>query len=207
MPEFDPRDRSNYELGELELADLHPDPLRQLENWLADVRAAGVKEPSAFCLSTANEAAQPNGRIVLCRGMDVRGIVFFTNYESVKGEELAVNPRAAATFWWGDLERQVRLQGTVSRVSVSESDAYFAGRPVASQIASTVSPQSQVISSRQELEDAIARSEPGPRPEHWGGFRLTPHQVEFWQGRPARVHDRFCYRLVNETWVIERLAP
>lgn len=204
MPEFD---RSSYELGALDETDLTAEPLDLLQLWLAAARSAGVKEPSAFCLSTSGDTGQPNGRIVLCRGVDASGIVFYTNYESTKGQELAANPRAAATFWWGDLERQVRLQGVISRVSEGESDAYFASRPVASQIASTVSPQSRIIANREELEQAIAEQEPGPRPAHWGGFRLIPDQVEFWQGRPARVHDRLRYRWVNETWIIERLAP
>lgn len=200
-------ERSSYERGELRREDLSADPLAQLAEWLSQAREAGVLEPTALCLSTASVDGWPNGRMVLCRGVDAQGIVFYTNYESAKGLELSENPRAAATFWWGDLERQVRLQGRIERVSAEESDAYFASRPLDSQLASAISPQSQVIASREELEERLAAASPGPRPDHWGGFRLVPHTVEFWQGRRARLHDRLRYRRAEDGWVVERLAP
>ncbi|MBL8047353.1 MAG: pyridoxamine 5'-phosphate oxidase [Chthonomonas sp.] len=198
-------DRSSYTKGELTEASLLPNPLKMLAAWLEDARHE--TESTAMCLSTVSADGWPNGRMVLCRGIDEHGIVFYTNYDSQKGHEIEATHRAAATFWWGYLERQVRLQGELTRVSAAESDAYFLSRPIESQLASTISPQSQVIGSREELEELMAKAMPGPRPENWGGYRLVPRWVEFWQGRPARLHDRLRYVREDDAWRVERLAP
>ena len=177
--------------------------------------AAGVLEPEAMTLSTATPDGRPSARIVLLRGFDARGFCFFTNYESHKGRELADNPHAAITFHWAELERQVRIEGRVERTTAAESDAYFHSRPSASRIGAWSSPQSRVIASRAELETLVARyaaEHPDesaiPRPPHWGGFRLVPERIEFWQGRPSRLHDRLRFRRdASGPWITERLAP
>ena len=202
-------DRSDYLKSQLDADRLNRDPIEQLKQWLKDAHDESVIEPEAMCLSTVGPSGQPSSRFVLLREIDHRGLTFFTNYLSRKGDELAHNPQACLAFWWGQLERQVRVEGTIEKVAPSESDAYFASRPLGSQIASTVSPQSKVIPSREVLETQVAAMEGQPltRPSHWGGYRLVPDYFEFWQGRGARLHDRFRYRLTGTDWLIERLAP
>jgi len=200
-----------YRFGELNEADLAPSPFVQLSGWLNAAKEFAIVEPSAMCVATANAEGRPSARYVLLRGLDERGLVFFTNYESRKGQELAENPFACATFWWAALERQVRVEGRVEKTSAEESDHYFKSRAEQSQLASAASPQSQVVSSRAELEEMVAslaaQAEDFPRPSHWGGYRIVPDRFEFWQGRPARLHDRLGYRLSGGVWLIERLAP
>ncbi len=208
----DPFARVDYEIAALDESTLDPSPIEQLRTWLAEAGAAGVREPEGMCVCTATPDGDPSGRIVLLRGLDGRGLAFFTNFESRKAFELGANPRAAAVFWWPSLERQVRVEGAVSRVSTEESDAYFRSRPLESRLSAIVSPQSGPIDSRKALEErwSEARSRLGPdppRPEFWGGFRLAPTRFEFWQGRPARLHDRLVYELLAGDWRVRRLAP
>ncbi|MFM8767656.1 MAG: pyridoxamine 5'-phosphate oxidase [Rubrivivax sp.] len=204
--------RKSYERAALDESASHADPLHQFQQWLTEAMDARVPEPNAMTLATAGADGRPSTRIVLIKGCDERGIAWYTNYDSRKGRELAANPHAALQFHWVELERVVRIEGTVSRVSEEESDAYFASRPLDSRIGAWASPQSQVISSRAVLVANAARygaqylMNP-PRPPHWGGFRLAPDRYEFWQGRPSRLHDRLCYRLEAGTWIRERLAP
>jgi len=205
--------RVQYETAGLDLADLDSSPVAQWKHWYDQAAEGGVAEPNAMVVSTIADDGAPDARVVLVRGVDERGFVFFTNYDSAKGRQLADDPVAAATFAWLDLHRQVRIRGTVAQVGSEESDDYFASRPRDSQIGAWASPQSQPIADRDELmrrvEEATARFEGGPvpRPDHWGGFRLQPVEFEFWQGRPNRLHDRFRYRRSADTWVTERLAP
>lgn len=203
--------RLTYDQGEMSRETLDPDPIRQLTDWLLHAEEAGVIEPSAMALATASQDTHPHVRFVLLRYLDERGLVFFTNYESDKGLQLAENPHAAVAFWWPATERQVRVEGTVAKITDEESDAYFASRPYDSQIASAASPQSQPIPEG-EIERRMAalqeaRPDELPRPKHWGGYRLTPERFEFWQGRPARNHDRFVYARTGDTWDIFRIAP
>jgi pyridoxamine 5'-phosphate oxidase len=191
-----------------------PDPIQQFDAWYRLAFSAGLKEPTAMTLATASAEGEPSARMVLLKSFDERGFVFFTNYLSRKGHDLAENPRAALVFYWAELERQVRVPGRVTRTSEVESDLYFSSRAVGSRISAAASQQSSIISSRADLErswqEQHARYEPGgvPRPEHWGGFRLHPSSIEFWQGRENRLHDRIRYRLTAENvWVVERLAP
>jgi pyridoxamine 5'-phosphate oxidase len=204
--------REDYRLADLEESDLDRDPIRQLRAWLDAAEAAGVLEPNAMCLATADDRGRPSARMVLLRGLDERGLVFFTHYGSRKGRDLEANAAAAVCFWWGVLQRQVRVEGRVERVSAEESDAYFASRPLESRYASAASPQSAPIASRSELEARMESLREGfpagpPRPPDWGGYRLVPEVFEFWQGRPARLHDRFEYRRETGLWTIRRLAP
>ncbi len=204
--------RKSYERAELDEASSRADPWRQFETWLDQALAAQVPESNAMTLATVGADGRPSTRIVLIKGFDDRGIVWYTNYESRKGRELAVNPFAALQFHWVELERVVRIEGHVERVSAEESDVYFASRPLDSRIGAWASPQSQVIASRAVLLAAAARigakhlMNP-PRPPHWGGYRLVPDRWEFWQGRKSRLHDRLRYRLDGVAWVRERLAP
>jgi pyridoxamine 5'-phosphate oxidase len=202
--------RKEYALGTLEDSALRDDPLEQLRLWLDEAAAAEVLEPNAMTLSTVATDGRPSSRVVLLRGLD-SGLVFYTNYASRKGQDLAATGLICANFWWGALERQVRVEGTAYPVSGAESDAYFASRPYESQLASAASPQSQPI-SRDALQARVAAlraeyPERVPRPPHWGGFRLTPDYLEFWQGRKARLHDRIAYRLEGGVWHKQRLAP
>ena len=201
--------RLSYSQGALSDAACAEDPIALFSQWLKDAHAAGTIEPSAMTLSTVDSSGQPRGRIVLLREFTAEGAVFYTNYASAKGCELLANPRAAATFWWPELERQVRIEGRVTKTTEVESDRYFNGRPADSRIASATSPQSKVIPSREYLEERIAahHGQPPPRPEHWGGYRLSIEQIEFWQGRPARIHDRLRFRRSGDGWLCERLAP
>lgn len=208
--------RREYAAGGLDEADLAPDPVSMFRTWMHDAVRAGLHEPNAFVLATSDRDGLPGSRIVLLKGLDERGFVFFTNYSSRKGEELASNPRAALLFPWHPLERQVRVEGTVNRLSDAENDAYFATRPRAAQLGAWASPQSQVVPDRAALDrsyDEVAARFGGeadvPRPEHWGGYCVEPATVEFWQGRIGRMHDRLRYRRsgTSGTWTTERLAP
>ena len=203
--------RQDYTIGTLEMSDLLENPISQLKTWLEIAVQAGVTEPNAMTLCTVAANNRPSSRVVLLRGLDDQGLTFFTNYQSRKGQELSQQGFACLNFWWAALERQVRVEGIVNKVSSAESDAYFASRPYESQLASAASPQSQVV-SRQELESRVTAlrleyPDQVPRPAHWGGFRLVPDTFEFWQGRKARLHDRICYQLEADSWVKTRLAP
>ncbi len=206
--------RVQYETAGLDIADVTSDPIEQWHRWHADALDAGVAEPNAMTVSTVDLHGVPDARILLTRGVDRFGFVFYTNYESSKSRQMNAKPVAAATFAWLDLHRQVRVRGTVERVSDQLSDAYFATRPRASQIGAWASPQSEVIADRAELDRLVAaqriafeHAEVVQRPAHWGGWRLVPDEFEFWQGRPSRLHDRIHYRLVDERWRLTRLAP
>lgn len=202
--------RSDYNRGDLDLSEFDGEPHELLRAWIAEAGAAGHPEPNAMALATSTADAHPSVRIVLLRGLTALGLEFFTNYESRKGRELEANPAASVCFWWPDLQRQVRVEGTIAQVSPEESDAYFQSRPLESRLASAVSPQSQAIASREELEKAMETMRQGPisRPEHWGGYRLSPVRWEFWQGRRARLHDRFELRQDPDGhWRASRLAP
>jgi pyridoxamine 5'-phosphate oxidase len=205
--------RHEYETRGLDVPELAPDPLAQFARWYEEAAAEGIYEPHAMTLSTAGPDGRPASRYVLLRGVDERGFQFFTSYRSAKARDLDATGHAALTWGWLELHRQVRARGSVTRLSPAESDAYFRTRPRGSQIAAWASPQSEVIPDREELERRVAEIEarfegrPVPRPEHWGGYRLEPGDVEFWQGRHSRLHDRLRYRREDDRWVIERLAP
>jgi pyridoxamine 5'-phosphate oxidase len=206
--------RTEYARAGLDERDLDPSPSRQIEKWLHEAIEAGHPEPTAMTLATASPDGEPAARVVLLKGVDVRGLVFFTNYESDKGRQLAANPRACANLFWVLLERQIRVSGSVEKVSPEESEAYFRSRPRESQLGAWASEQSGVLEGRAALEARLAavraRFGDGPveRPPHWGGFRLVPDRVELWQGRPSRLHDRLRYtRIGDQQWKIERLAP
>jgi pyridoxamine 5'-phosphate oxidase len=204
--------RKSYELAELDEAASDADPMRQFSAWLEQAIAAKLPEPNAMTLATVGADGRPSTRIVLVKGYDDRGLVWYTNYDSRKGRELGAQPAAALQFHWAELERVVRVEGTVDKVSDAESDAYFASRPLDSRIGAWASPQSQVIASRSvllanaALHGARFMLKP-PRPPHWGGYRLLPDRWEFWQGRKSRLHDRLRYRLDSGHWLRERLAP
>jgi pyridoxamine 5'-phosphate oxidase len=204
--------RKSYELAELDESASNADPMKQFEAWLEQAIAGGLSEPNAMTLATVGADGRPSTRIVLIKGLDADGIVWFTNYDSRKGRELAIHPFAALQFHWVELERVVRVEGAVEKVSAAESDAYFDTRPFDSRIGAWASPQSQVIGSRATLLANAARYGAKfmlrpPRPPHWGGYRLAPVVWEFWQGRKSRLHDRLRYRRESGAWLRERLAP
>ena len=207
--------RVQYETAGLDRADLDSDPIVQWHAWYEQAASAGVAEPNAMTVSTVDQYSEPDSRVVLARAVDARGFVFYTNYDSAKSQQILVNPVASAVFAWLDLHRQVRVRGTVQRIAETESDEYFASRPRESQIGAWASPQSQPIADRTIIETRMAdfrakfENQDVPRPASWGGWRLTPNVIEFWQGRPSRLHDRFNYTLDAATnqWQIQRLAP
>lgn len=204
--------RRSYERAELDESASAAEPWQQFARWLDEALAAKLPEPNAMTVATVGPDGRPSTRIVLIKGFDARGIVWYTNYESRKGRELAGHPFAALQFHWVELERVVRIEGQVERVSAEESDAYYRSRPLDSRLGAWASPQSQVISSRAVLvanaaKAAVQHGLNPPRPPHWGGYRLQPEAWEFWQGRPSRLHDRLRYRLDAGQWVRERLAP
>lgn len=208
--------REEYARAELTREHVADDPLVQFQDWFDEALDAEIDEPNAMTLATAAPDETPSARIVLLKGVDERGFRFFTNYDSRKGTELSQNPNAALVFWWAPLERQVRIEGAVERLPEAESTDYFHSRPRGSQLGAWASPQSRVVESRAVLEENLAevRAEYDeddriPRPSHWGGYVVRPTEIEFWQGRPNRLHDRLRYRRADETdpWVLERLAP
>jgi pyridoxamine 5'-phosphate oxidase len=205
--------RRDYASAGLSEEDALADPIEQFQRWFDDARRAEVHEPNAMALATVDAEGQPAARIVLLKGVDQRGLAFFTNRESRKADHIGANPKAALVFWWGPLERQVRFEGTIEDVDAAEADAYFQSRPKGSQLAAWASAQSRVIADRAELEAAERhhRERFGegdvPRPPFWGGYRLAPARVEFWHGRRSRLHDRLRYTRVGDGWRIERLAP
>lgn len=212
----DPFASMRIEYGDVALtrADLPADPLVLFRAWLAAATAANVSEPNGMSLATVDADGQPHCRIVLLKVADERGFVFFTNRASDKGRQLIANPRAAATFWWSHpRNRQVRIVGTMETTDDATSDRYFAERPRRAQLCSAVSPQSQVVAGRAALEALVSEFEarlggdPVPRPAHWGGYRLVPRAIEFWQGRDGRLHDRFRFERAANGWLVERLAP
>jgi pyridoxamine 5'-phosphate oxidase len=204
---------TQYEGTPLDPAACDPDPIVEIRRWMAAAAAAGIGTPNAMTLATVDAEGRPAARIVLLKDIEARGLTFFTNYLSKKGSDLAAHPLAALVLFWEPLHRQIRVEGTVERVSAAESDAYFASRPRDSQLGAVASPQSQPIPSRAALEtavaDASAAAGEGPiaRPEHWGGYRVVPDLVELWQGQPSRLHDRVRYRRTPGGWVRDRLAP
>ena len=205
--------RRNYTRDGLVESQAPDDPYTLFGLWFGQAVEVESTEPNAMMLATVDGNGQPHLRTLLLKGFDEQGFVFFTNYQSAKSEQLLARPVAAMTFWWPDLERQVRIEGRVEQVGDEESDQYFHSRPLGSRLGAWTSPQSQVISGREELAQRLAEvearyaDEDPPRPPHWGGFRLLPQMIEFWQGRPSRLHDRLRYRLENGQWLRERLAP
>jgi pyridoxamine 5'-phosphate oxidase len=204
--------KSHADIG-LDASDLDPDPLRQFAQWLSHALESGLILPNTMTLATATRDGRPSARMVLLKGIDAGGFVFYTNYASRKGRELAENPRAALVFYWPELERQVRVTGQVTAVARSQSEEYFRTRPFGSRLGAWASHQSEIISSRAELEERLRvltlrhADEIVPLPPFWGGYRLTPDEVEFWQARENRLHDRLLYRKTDAGWLIERLSP
>lgn len=205
--------RKEYQNGKLDIESVQADPIDQFKQWLHEAINSGIEEPTAMLLATAGADLQPSARIVLLKSVDEKGFDFFTNYHSRKGLQINENPKVAATFFWKELERQVRIEGIVEKLSAKESDQYFASRPSESRFSAAASPQSQVISERAYLENKISElknlheNKDLPRPEHWGGYKIKPSAIEFWQGRQNRLHDRIVYIRKTDTWIIQRLAP
>jgi pyridoxamine 5'-phosphate oxidase len=204
--------RQEYMREGLSEASADPDPIRQFERWFADAMRAGLPLPNAMTLATVTNSGAPSARVVLLKGVEQGGFAFYTNYLSRKGHELDAKPSACLVFLWSQLERQVRIEGGVEKVTARESDAYFAGRPAGARLSAWASEQSAKVSSRESLEKAMAAArqrygDSPPRPPHWGGYRVLPREIEFWQGRADRLHDRLLYRRSGSIWTIERLAP
>ena len=205
--------RKEYTRAGLTESDVAPDPVEQFRRWFDEALRAGLHEPNAMTVATATSDGRPSARVVLLKGFDGRGFVFYTNYEGRKGRELEENPRAALLFYWGELERQVRIEGAVFRVSKDESDAYYASRPRGSRLGAWASEQSRVVEGREVLESRVGDLEAEyagrevPRPVFWGGYRVEPEVAEFWQGRENRLHDRIVYRRGDGGWEAERLQP
>ncbi|HET7055692.1 MAG TPA: pyridoxamine 5'-phosphate oxidase [Thermomicrobiales bacterium] len=206
--------RKDYTLAGLLESDLDPDPIAQFRTWFAEAQAAKGFEPNAMTVATADADGNPGARTLLLKGLDERGFVFYTNYESGKGRQLESNPRAELLFYWPEVERQVRVHGAVERLDRTASEQYFHSRPLGNQLGAVVSQQSTVVPNRDALEEAYAAlevtyaTEPVPMPEYWGGYRVVPEWIEFWQGRRSRLHDRLRYRRSDDgAWVVERLAP
>lgn len=207
--------RKDYTLQDLSETEINPNPVIQFQKWFEQARAAQLPEPNAMTLATATPDGKPSARMVLLKDFDEQGFVLFTNYNSDKGQELAANPQAALVFWWAELERQVRIVGTVEKISPEQSDSYFEMRPPNSRLGAWASNQSQVIVDREVLEQQLQefqrqyQNQEVPRPPHWGGYRVIPTEIEFWQGRPSRLHDRLLYTRCwdNSSWKIQRLSP
>jgi pyridoxamine 5'-phosphate oxidase len=207
--------RQDYSVAALDRKDVAENPFLQFEKWFEEVMKSGLLEPNAMTLATVSKSGQPSARIVLLKAFDERGFVFYTNYHSMKGQEMAENPKVALVFLWLGLQRQVRIEGRVEKVSEEETLAYFRSRPRGSQIGAYASPQSQVIENRTILEDNVSRlnkeyedTEALPLPDFWGGYRVIPTKIEYWQGRNSRLHDRIVYKVTEDNnWKIERLAP
>lgn len=205
--------RKDYQLQSLSESDVKQDPIEQFGKWWDEAIASSIDEVNAMTLSTVTAEGKPSARIVLLKGFDERGFVFFTNYESNKGAQLTANPFASLVFFWKELERQVRIEGICEKVSEQESDDYFHSRPIGSQLGACASPQSRVIESRRVIENNLEKLQDQyremeiPRPAHWGGYRVVPQAIEFWQGRSSRLHDRIKYTKENQSWKIVRLAP
>ncbi len=206
--------REDYRAKSLSIEEVAAHPAQQFDQWFLEAMKSEVREPNAMTVATSTKEGRPSARIVLLKAYDEKGFVFYTNYNSKKGKELEVNPFAAMVFCWLDLERQIRIEGKIEKLSQEESDQYFQSRPKGSQIGAWASPQSEVISDRnlleknvEELKSKYQDAEALPRPSHWGGYRLVPDVVEFWQGRSSRLHDRISYHLDGGEWKLERLAP
>lgn len=206
--------RKEYTFHGLNEREAKPNPFEQFNIWFDQALTAELPEPNAMTIATATLDGKPSARMVLLKEYDERGFAFFTNYTSYKGQQLAENPWGAIVFWWAELERQVRIQGRVEKVSEAESERYFHSRPKGSQLGAWASEQSQAIANREVLEQRLEQlkdeyeNKPVPRPPHWGGFRVIPDEIEFWQGRPSRLHDRLLYRRCEDgSWTIRRLAP
>ncbi|MCU0358806.1 MAG: pyridoxamine 5'-phosphate oxidase [Cyclobacteriaceae bacterium] len=206
--------RTEYSRATLDISEVHQNPIEQFALWFNEALAAQVPEPTAMHLCTVNESGRPSGRMVLLKGVENSRFVFYTNYQSRKGRDLDENPACALTFFWPELERQVRIEGLAKRVSVEQSDAYFQSRPRSSQVGAWSSPQSTIIENRfileermQAIEKRFEAQDPLPRPHQWGGYEVDPTLMEFWQGRPNRLHDRILYLKMDNQWTISRLAP
>jgi pyridoxamine 5'-phosphate oxidase len=204
--------RQEYMRAGLHERDLDPDPLLQFRGWFEEALRSGIALPNAMTLATATKEGHPSVRTVLLKGFDARGFVFYSNYRSRKGRDLEENPQAMLLLCWKELERQIGVEGGITRVSASESDEYFASRPLGSRLSAIISPQSEVVASREALEAKLEEAskrwrDAPPRPRDWGGYRLAPERFEFWQGRQDRLHDRLCYQRSASGWKVERLAP
>ncbi|MEJ7557873.1 MAG: pyridoxamine 5'-phosphate oxidase [Pedobacter sp.] len=205
--------RQDYRIASLSESDVAADPILQFKMWFSDAVKAQLYEPNVMTFATADSDGKPSARIVLLKGFDDQGFVFYTNYQSKKANDLVENPQAALVFFWAELERQVRIEGIVSKVDKEVSEAYFRSRPIGSQIGAIASPQSAVISDRAVLEDKVSalmadyEGKEIPKPDNWGGYLVEPKHIEFWQGRSSRLHDRICYDFTEGSWKISRLAP